>query len=165
MDPKDPMITIWLAVTDSDDENGCVRIIPGTHHDPWHEQVEGNRGDDVIFGRTIPGYETPGEEPRAVSMVLKVRAVLLPLPPLPAPSHGSRSLWSRQAGDVSVHSSRSVHGSEANTSDRQRCGLTISYMPAASRLVAEARPEFEGCAPPSPRPPPRSAVCCYPDAH
>ena len=85
MDPKDPMITIWLAVTDSDDENGCVRIIPGTHHDPWHEQVEGNRGDDVIFGRTIPGYETPGEEPRAVSMILKVRAVLLPLPPLPAP--------------------------------------------------------------------------------
>lgn len=74
MDPKDPMITIWLAVTDSDDENGCVRIIPGTQHDDWHEQVEGNRGNDVVFGRTIPGYRTPGQEERAVSVILKVRA-------------------------------------------------------------------------------------------
>jgi len=119
VEPRDPMITLWLAVTDSDDTNGCVRIIPETHHDDWHEQVPGMRGDDVIFGRTIPGYASPGEEQRAVSMVLK-------------------------SGDVSVHSSRSVHGSEANTSDRQRCGLTISYMPAGSQLVGKSRPEFEG---------------------
>ena len=73
----------------------------------------------VRFGKTIPGYASPGEEPRAVSLCLK-------------------------PGDVSVHSSRSVHGSEANRSARQRCGLTISYMPASSQLVAKSRPDFEG---------------------
>ena len=33
-----------------------------------------------------------------------------------------------KAGDVSVHNPRIVHGSNANTSDRRRGGLTIRYM-------------------------------------
>jgi ectoine hydroxylase-related dioxygenase (phytanoyl-CoA dioxygenase family) len=27
---KDPMVTLWLAVDNSDEENGCLRIIPYT---------------------------------------------------------------------------------------------------------------------------------------
>ena len=41
-----------------------------------------------------------------------------------------------QAGDVSVHSSRLVHGSGPNKSSRWRRGLTVSYMPATMRVVA-----------------------------
>ncbi len=41
-----------------------------------------------------------------------------------------------QPGDVSVHSSRLVHGSGPNLSARWRRGLTVSYMPASMRVVA-----------------------------
>src|SRR5207249_4380203 len=32
-----------------------------------------------------------------------------------------------KAGEASVHSDLTLHGSEANTSDRRRCGLTLRY--------------------------------------
>ncbi len=38
-----------------------------------------------------------------------------------------------QAGEVSIHSDLLVHGSEANASDRRRCGLTLRYCPAEVR--------------------------------
>ena len=35
--PLDPMnvVTLWLAVDHSTPENGCVRVIPGTHRSEW----------------------------------------------------------------------------------------------------------------------------------
>ena len=42
-------------------------------------------------------------------------------------------------GDISVHSSRLVHGSGPNKSERWRRGLTVSYMPASMRVVAPER--------------------------
>ncbi len=38
-----------------------------------------------------------------------------------------------RAGEISVHSDLLVHGSEANTSARRRCGLTLRYCPADVR--------------------------------
>jgi ectoine hydroxylase-related dioxygenase (phytanoyl-CoA dioxygenase family) len=37
------------------------------------------------------------------------------------------------AGAISIHSDLLVHGSEANASDRRRCGLTLRYCPAEVR--------------------------------
>jgi len=37
------------------------------------------------------------------------------------------------AGQISIHSDLLVHGSEANTSTRRRCGLTLRYCPADVR--------------------------------
>ena len=37
------------------------------------------------------------------------------------------------AGEISIHSDLLVHGSEANRSDRRRCGLTLRYCPAEVR--------------------------------
>ena len=48
-----------------------------------------------------------------------------------------------KAGDVSIHSSRLVHGSDANRSGRCRRGLTVSYMPASMRVVAPSRPPHQ----------------------
>ena len=41
------------------------------------------------------------------------------------------------AGGVSVHHPNIVHGSNANTSDRRRCGLTIRYIPTTTRIVSD----------------------------
>jgi ectoine hydroxylase-related dioxygenase (phytanoyl-CoA dioxygenase family) len=32
-----------------------------------------------------------------------------------------------RAGEISIHSDLTLHGSEANDSDRRRCGLTLRY--------------------------------------
>jgi ectoine hydroxylase-related dioxygenase (phytanoyl-CoA dioxygenase family) len=37
------------------------------------------------------------------------------------------------AGEISLHSDLLVHGSEANTSDWRRCGLTLRYCPVDVR--------------------------------
>jgi hypothetical protein len=34
-----------------------------------------------------------------------------------------------KAGQLSLHSDLLLHGSEPNTSDRRRCGLTLRYVP------------------------------------
>jgi ectoine hydroxylase-related dioxygenase (phytanoyl-CoA dioxygenase family) len=39
------------------------------------------------------------------------------------------------AGQVSVHSDLLLHGSEANTSTRRRCGLTLRYCSADVRAA------------------------------
>ena len=38
-----------------------------------------------------------------------------------------------KAGEASVHADLLLHGSEANTSDRRRCGLTLRYTPGSVR--------------------------------
>jgi ectoine hydroxylase-related dioxygenase (phytanoyl-CoA dioxygenase family) len=42
-----------------------------------------------------------------------------------------------KAGGVSVHHPNIVHGSNANVSDLRRCGLTIRYIPATTRIQVE----------------------------
>jgi hypothetical protein len=43
-------------------------------------------------------------------------------------------------GDVEVHHPKIMHGSNANTSPRRRCGLTIRYIPTSTRIVTAQQP-------------------------
>jgi ectoine hydroxylase-related dioxygenase (phytanoyl-CoA dioxygenase family) len=40
-----------------------------------------------------------------------------------------------KAGQISLHADMLVHGSEANRSDRRRCGLTLRYCPPEVRIT------------------------------
>jgi len=42
-----------------------------------------------------------------------------------------------KAGDVSIHHPNIIHGSNANTSPRRRCGLTIRYIPTSTRILSD----------------------------
>ena len=111
--PLDPMdvVTLWLAVDDADRENGCMRVVPGTQALDLKELRRNAQVESVL------GSETPAEffdESKAVDIELK-------------------------AGDVSVHNPRIVHGSDANTSSRRRCGLTIRYIPTTTKVT---NPDF-----------------------
>jgi phytanoyl-CoA hydroxylase len=44
-------------------------------------------------------------------------------------------LIERNPGDISVHHPHTVHGSDANISDRWRCGGSIQCMPATTRVT------------------------------
>jgi len=107
--PLEPMevVTLWLAVDDSDAENGCMRMIPGTHKMDLHEMIDSDT--DSVLGSMIKPELIEGIAESALDLVLT-------------------------AGDVSVHSSAIVHGSHANHSDRRRGGLTIRYVPTSTEI-------------------------------
>jgi len=115
--PLDPMevVTLWLAVDDSVPENGCMRVIPGTHHNALVEHVSRTDVENVLSSE-IPAENV--DESKAVDLVLK-------------------------RGGVSVHNPQIIHGSLANTSPMRRCGLTIRYIPTTTRItVADAGVPF-----------------------
>ena len=106
--PLDPMsvVTLWLAVDNSTPENGCVRVIPGSHLGPIAEMRD-NDAVESVLGKEIA---VEVDESKAINIVL-------------AP------------GDVEVHHPNIVHGSNANTSPLRRCGLTIRYIPTSTRIT------------------------------
>lgn len=111
--PLEPMqvVTLWLAIDGSTPENGCVRLIPGSHRGDV-AAMRANTAVDNVLGEQIAAEV---DECAAVDMVL-------------AP------------GDVEVHHPNVVHGSNANTSPHRRCGLTIRYIPTSTRITAEEQP-------------------------
>lgn len=90
-------VTAWVAIDDSDCENSCLQVIPGTHklgQLPWRKA-----GEEAVLDQQI-------EEPL---------------------SYGAPVSIELKAGQFSIHSDMIAHGSEPNKSDRRRCGFAIRY--------------------------------------
>jgi ectoine hydroxylase-related dioxygenase (phytanoyl-CoA dioxygenase family) len=104
--PLTPMraITLWLAVDDSTRENGCMRVIPGSH---LRGRAEHRRVDTQTY---VLGLQAQGvDEDSTVDLELS-------------------------AGECSLHDPATLHGSEPNTSTRRRCGYVLHYTAAEARL-------------------------------
>jgi len=97
-------VTVWLAIDDADTANACMRILPGSH---WLGHLT---------------YTLTENDP--TNVLNQTVAVEQLNPPV------DNQL---KAGEISIHSDLLVHGSEANTSQRRRCGLTLRYCPAEVR--------------------------------
>lgn len=95
-------VTAWLAVDDADVENACMRFVSGSHHFGAMTFRPSDPKEHNVLNQTIENVEQYGE---IVDDCLK-------------------------AGEISLHSDLLLHGSEANMSDRRRCGLTLRYAPA-----------------------------------
>ena len=100
-------ITVWLAIDDADPENACMQFIAGSHHHGHMTYRPSESAEHNVLNQTIENPEQYGEP---VDDVLR-------------------------AGEISLHSDLLLHGSEANESDRRRCGLTLRY--AAADVRAE----------------------------
>jgi ectoine hydroxylase-related dioxygenase (phytanoyl-CoA dioxygenase family) len=111
--PLEPMavVTLWLAVDEATPENGCLRVIPGSHAEALYD-VRQREGDDALFD--VESNVTV-DESRAVDLVLR-------------------------PGDVEVHHPNIMHGSEPNASPRRRGGLTIRYIPTSTRITSAQQP-------------------------
>ncbi len=104
--------TLWIAIEDSTVDNGCLRVIPGSHRAQEltaHQKVD--RNDVVLNQRVVDGEFEDGE---AVDVEL-------------------------EAGQMSMHDVYLIHGSNANRSARRRTGLAIRYMPATSLFVRDSQ--------------------------
>lgn len=111
--PLEPMevVTLWLAVDHSTSENGCVRVIPGSHRSVVHDMVERHDVSNVLSAEIAVQVD----ESLAVNMEL-------------------------QPGDVEAHHPNIIHGSLPNTSPHRRCGLTIRYIPTSARITTPEQP-------------------------
>lgn len=92
-------VTVWLAIDDADRENACMRYIPGTHVLGHLTYKLSETDESNVLNQTVPDVEKYGAP---VDVTLK-------------------------AGEAALHSDLLLHGSEANTSSRRRCGLTLRF--------------------------------------
>ena len=107
-------VTVWLAFTDVDIENGAMQVIPGTHNKGLikHRRVD----DNSIL--TLELEEGTFNAADAVTINLK-------------------------AGEISLHDDNIVHGSPPNVSDRWRIGLTIRYSGTHVKCDLTKGPKFK----------------------
>jgi phytanoyl-CoA hydroxylase len=72
--PLQPMdvVTLWLAVDDSLPENGCMRVIPGTHSMELQEMKNYTNRDSVLESEVDPALV---DESKAVDFVLEAGGV------------------------------------------------------------------------------------------
>ncbi len=110
--PLEPRVatSLWLALDDSLPENGCMRVIPGSHRLQLHAQSEQRQVANVL---------SSGMDQSVVDESLAADVMLAP-------------------GDVSIHHPHLIHGSLGNASARWRRALTIRYIPTSSRICAPA---------------------------
>jgi non-heme Fe2+,alpha-ketoglutarate-dependent halogenase len=98
-------VTVWLAVDDATVENACMRFIAGSHHFGHLTYRPSDSSEHNVLNQTIENVE----------------------------QYGTEVCDELNAGEVSIHSDLLLHGSEANDSDRRRCGLTLRYCAAEVR--------------------------------
>lgn len=102
-------VTVWLAIDDADVENACMRFVAGSHHYGAMTFRPSDPSEHNVLNQTIDNVEQYGT---FVDDCLK-------------------------AGEISIHSDLLLHGSEANHSDRRRCGLTLRYAAAEVRAYLD----------------------------
>jgi hypothetical protein len=102
-------VTVWLAIDDADVENACMRFISGSHHFGHLTYRPSDSAEHNVLNQTI---ENPEQYGQPVDDELR-------------------------AGEISLHSDLLLHGSEANDSDRRRCGLTLRYCAAEVRAYMD----------------------------
>jgi len=103
------VVTAWVAFTPSTVESGCVRVIPGTHRlDQISHHDTFAENNLLSRGQEI---EVEVEEGSAVDVVL-------------------------EAGEMSLHHVRLIHGSAPNRADHPRVGYAVRYIPTHIRQIA-----------------------------
>ena len=100
-------VTAWVALTDSNEENGCMKMWPGSHLDIKNHDEKFNKENLLTRGQTVENV--PDNEVKSVELV---------------------------AGQMSLHHPRIVHGSGVNKSNDRRIGFVIqSYIGTNVRQI------------------------------
>ena len=105
---KPDVVTAWIALSDSNEGNGAMQVMPGTHlldqiphKDTFSKNNLLTRGQEVAVAV---------DTSKAVSLSLR-------------------------PGEMSLHHVRIIHGSPPNTSNQRRIGFAIRYIPTYVRQV------------------------------
>jgi hypothetical protein len=106
-----PSTSAWIALTPSHQANGCMRVIPGSHKEGLLEHA--NVPDAPNLLRRGERVSVEVDERRALDVVL-------------------------QPGEMSLHHSTIIHGSNPNASDEPRIGFIVRFV--THRITRRDRP-------------------------
>ena len=98
------LVSIWIALDDADEENGCMNVIPGSHLEGLssHGRAKSEKGE-------LPALlQVNADESRAVAVPV-------------------------DAGYAMVHHCMTLHQTNPNRSPRDRRAMVIHYMPSGTR--------------------------------
>ena len=101
--------TVWLAIDPATPQNGCMKVIPGSHAHGFSDYEPVDTSGNIFPTQIRPEQVDEG------------RAVYLALEP----------------NQCSLHEARIIHGAEANASPTRRCGYTMRYFPLTSQIYPE----------------------------
>lgn len=105
-----PSTSAWIALTKSEASNGCMRMIPGTHKQGALDHATSPDASNLLFR---------GEQVKTVDESRAVDVVLRP-------------------GEMSLHHSNLIHGSNPNTSGEPRIGFIVRFV--TNRIENHERP-------------------------
>ena len=105
-------VTLWIALDDVTRDNGCMRVIPGSHQ-MGEFQHEVSEREDLVLNNVLDDPRIDLDRARDIEL---------------------------ERGQVSLHHVDIVHGSQPNTSGRRRAGYAIRYMPSTSLYDREIDP-------------------------
>jgi hypothetical protein len=97
-----PSVSAWIALTRSERANGCMRVVPGSHQQGLleHDNV---LDDPNLLNRRGERLRMDVDEAQAVDVTLK-------------------------PGEMSLHHTNIVHGSNANGSAEPRIGFIVRFV-------------------------------------
>jgi len=105
-----PSTSAWIALTPSHASNGCMRVIPASHKQGVLDHANASDASNLLFrGERVRTVD----ESRAIDVVL-------------------------QPGEMSLHHSNLIHGSNPNTSDEPRIGFIVRFV--THRIQHQDRP-------------------------
>lgn len=99
------LVSIWIALSPSTLESGCMRVLPGSHLGPDLRHEDTYHDDNMLTrGQSIAGID----DTKAVNLEV-------------------------QTGECVAFAFRIAHASRPNSSDERRIGLAIRYLPPDAR--------------------------------
>jgi len=107
--------TVWIAVDAATRENGCLRVIPGSHRSQSLARHHENNAEGLALNLELNPDQF--DESQAADIIL-------------------------EPGQVSLHDVYLYHGSEANSSELPRRGMTLRYMPTSSVYEHDSSTRF-----------------------
>ena len=110
-------VTVWLAVYNTDKENGAMKVVSGSHKKGSNGfKHHTNNASHLVLDQEVS--EDQIDQDNIVYMDLK-------------------------AGEISLHNDALLHGSDPNNSDRRRCGITMRFSPTNVKGDLNEWPFFE----------------------
>lgn len=97
--------TVWIALDASTQENGCLRVLPGSHKARKLFKHTTSDAEGLSLNQELSDPECPIKDPADIML---------------------------EPGQVSLHDVYLAHGSEPNRSGKSRRGMTLRFMPTTS---------------------------------
>jgi ectoine hydroxylase-related dioxygenase (phytanoyl-CoA dioxygenase family) len=120
--PINPLATctVWLAIDDATEDNGCLSFIKGSHKDKRIKEHSRNNKNNLTLHQEIDKNQY--DVSKSFNLILK-------------------------RGQISLHDVYMVHGSKENKSPNPRRAMTMRFMPLTSKFdhnfVFDSNPQFK----------------------